>query len=200
MKYPWFSFVSLAALWGASFLFMRLGAPEFGPVALSFGRVAIAAAVMLTIVFMRGMGRQLRESLAPTLMMGVINSAIPFALYSYAALNVSTGFNSILNATTAIWAGIIAAVWLGERMNSVRWCGVFLGFIGVCILFWDQASIIPGRTYAQFLLSGAAGLLAAIFYGYAANWSKSRLAGVPAMVNAAGSQLGASLALFPFAI
>jgi drug/metabolite transporter (DMT)-like permease len=194
-----FGFVGLAAIWGASFLFMRIGASEFGAMPLAFGRVAIATAFMLPILLLRGLWPAFRGAMWRVLFIGVTNSAIPFALYSYSALLVSSGFNSIVNATTAMWTSVIAALWFSERLNRYRWAGVFIGFAGVLILFWDKAALSPGKTSTDLALAVCAGLLATICYGFSANWGKKYLQGVPSMVVATGSQLGASIVLAPLA-
>jgi drug/metabolite transporter (DMT)-like permease len=199
LKFPLFSFIGLAAIWGASFLFMRMGAPEFGAMPLAFGRVAIASAFMLPILLMRGLWPAFRGSMWRVLFIGVTNSAIPFALYSYSALLVSSGFNSIVNATTAMWTSVIAALWFSERLNRYRWVGVFIGFSGVVLLFWDKAALAPGKTSTDLVLAVCAGLLATICYGFSANWSKKYLQGVPSMVVATGSQMGATIVLAPLA-
>ncbi len=199
MKFPLVSFVALAAIWGASFLFMRVGAPEFGAMPLAFGRVAIASAFMLPILLMRGLWPAFQGAMWRVLFIGVTNSAIPFALYSFSALLVSSGFNSIVNATTAMWTSVIAALWFSERLNRYRWAGVVIGFGGVVILFWDKAALSPGKTATDLALAVGAGLLATVCYGFSANWGKKYLQGVPSMVVATGSQLGASIVLAPLA-
>ena len=89
---------ALAALWGASFLFMRLGAGEFGPVALSAVRVGGAALLLLPLMYWRGQAGDLRQHWRAILVVGVINSALPFLAYSYAALSITAGLSSIFNA------------------------------------------------------------------------------------------------------
>jgi drug/metabolite transporter (DMT)-like permease len=98
--------VLLAALWGASFLFMRVAAPEFGPLALIELRVGIAAVFLLVVLAARGRLRLLGTHAAPMAVVGVINSALPFSLLAYATLSVTAGFASILNATNARAAGM----------------------------------------------------------------------------------------------
>jgi len=91
---------ALAALWGASFLFMRMGAGEFGAVALAAVRVGIASLVLLPILFQRGLADELRRHWKPIFIVGLINSALPFVAFSYAALSITAGLSSILTDGT----------------------------------------------------------------------------------------------------
>jgi drug/metabolite transporter (DMT)-like permease len=196
----WLDFVLLAAIWGSSFLFMRVGAPEFGPIALIFVRVAIAAALMLLLIFSKGLWGQLRSNLGKTMFVGLTNSAIPFTLLAYSALSVTAGFNSILNATAALWTSILAALWLQERLTRTRWLGVLLGFLGVVMLVWDRVGPMQGAQVQQIVLAVCAGLAATFCYGYSNIWTKKHMMNVPSMVTTAGSQIGATLALLPLVL
>ena len=185
----------LGALWGGSFLFMRLGAVEFGPIALVFVRVAGAAAVLLPILLLRGEGAALRRHWRVIAVVGVINSALPFALFTMAALVLSTALMSIFNATAPIWGALVAWAWLGDRLTATRILGLAIGMAGVVFLAWGKADFKPGEHGVSSALAMAACLLAAMLYGIAANFSRKRLAGVPPMAVAAGSQVSAALVL-----
>ena len=105
--------VLLAAVWGASFLFMRMGAPEFGPIALVQLRMLIAALFLLPILKMRvGLG-ELPGNWKHLTMLGLYNSAIPFLLLTYATLFVTAGFASVINATAPLWGA------LGNTLGSL---------------------------------------------------------------------------------
>ena len=184
-------FLLLAAIWGASFLFMRLGASEFGPLPTAGVRVGVAAAFLLPLAALRGQLPVLRRHWKVVLFAGVINSAIPFALYSYAVLSVTTGLASILNATVPLFGALIAWAWLRDRLTGLRWLGLLIGFVGVALLASEKASFKPGGSGLAVL----ACLGACICYGFAASFAKRYLGGIPPLVTAAGSQLGASLAL-----
>ena len=188
----------LAALWGAAFLFMRVAAPEFGPVTLAFLRVAGAAAVLLPLLAHRGQLGALRRHAWPIFVVGVTNSALPFACFSFAALAISAGLSSIFNATTPLWAALIAWLWLGDRPPRRRWLGLAIGFAGVGWLAGDKASVQPGAHGVSPAMAIAACLVAASLYGFSANYAKRRLGGAdgaPPLAIAAGSQLGAAIAL-----
>lgn len=189
-------FVLLAALWGASFLFMRLGAAEFGPLATAFVRVALASAFLLPLLLARrGQWGLVRTHWRALLVVGVLNSGLPFLLYAFAVLSITTGLSSILNATTPLWGALVAWLWLGERLTATRVLGLGLGFMGVLLLAWDKASLQTGADGARAGWAMAACLGATLSYGVAASYTKRRLAGVPPMVTASGSQLGAAAAL-----
>jgi drug/metabolite transporter (DMT)-like permease len=185
----------LAALWGASFLFMRLGAAEFGPVALSALRVGLATLVLLPLLFWRGQAPVLRARWRAIAFVGVVNSALPFVLFSIAALAINAGLSSIFNATAPLWGALIAWFWLGDRLTRARVAGLALGFAGVLWLAWDTASFRPGEHGVSAAVAIAACLGATLCYGFAANYTKRRLSGVAPLAVATGSQLAATLAL-----
>lgn len=183
--------IALAAIWGASFLFMRLGAGEFGPVALSAVRVAGAALVLLPLLLWRGQWCELRRHWRAIFLVGLTNSALPFLFFSYAALGISAGLSSIFNASTPLWGALIGWWWLRDRPSGPRALGLAIGFAGVIGLAWEKASFHPGGSgWAVVACLGAA-----MLYGLSANYTKKRLQGVAPMAVAAGSQLSAALAL-----
>ena len=190
-----FELLALAALWGASFLFMRLGAAEFGPVALSALRVGLATLVLLPLLLWHGQARLLRTHWRAIAVVGVANSALPFVLFSVAALALNAGLSSIFNATAPLWGALIAWAWLGERLTRGRVAGLAIGFAGVLVLAWDKASWQPGEHGVSAAIAIAACLAATLCYGFAANYAKRRLSGVAPLAVATGSQLAASLAL-----
>lgn len=187
----------LAALWGASFLFIRVGAHAFGPVPLMAVRIGIAA-VFLAIVLAakRGFGR-MAGKLAPLVAVGVLNQALPFCLFAYAELTLPAGVTSVINATTPLWAALVAFLWIGDRLSAPRVAGLFIGFAGVLILVWKDLRGLRGLSDGA--LAPLAVLAATLLYGIAANFTKKYLAGVDPLAIATGSMIGAALALLPFA-
>jgi drug/metabolite transporter (DMT)-like permease len=186
----------LAAIWGASFLFMRVAVPEFGPVPLIAFRVAIAAIVLLPAMRGATARSQFRANALPLLVVGVTNSAVPFCLFAYSTIYVNAGFDSILNATTPLWTALIALAWFQVPLSRTQAAGLLLGLAGVVILVWDKL----GVSVVGVPLAVGAALLAAIFYGFAVNYSKRHLTGVKPFVVAFGSQLFASALLMPPAL
>jgi len=183
----------LGALWGASFLFMRVGAPEFGALAFVFVRVAGASLVLLPLALARGEAATLRAHWRPLLWVGLTNSALPFALFNVAALVLSAGLSGIFNATAPLWGALIAWGWLGQRPDRWRALGLAVGFAGVLWLAAGKASLRPGEHGVSAALGIVACLLATLCYGYSVNYTKKRLGPVPPLALAAGSQAAASL-------
>jgi drug/metabolite transporter (DMT)-like permease len=187
-------FILLAALWGASFLFMRLGAAEFGPLPTAGLRVALATVFLWPIMLYKGQWPALRRHWRPVLLAGITNSAIPFALFSWAVLHIATGLTAILNASVPLFGALIAWMWLGDRINRLRWVGLAIGFVGVALLASRAPAGTGFKSDSAYWAIGAC-LLASFFYGVSASFARRYLTGVPPLATATGSQLGASLGL-----
>jgi drug/metabolite transporter (DMT)-like permease len=186
---------ALAALWGAAFLFMRMGAGEFGAVALAAVRVGIASTVLLPILLAQGLMPALRRHWKAIFIVGVINSALPFVAFSYAALSITAGLSSIFNATAPLFGALVAWLWLHDRLTGARVLGLVIGFAGVLWLAWNNvnqaASFKPGGSGWAVV----ACLAAAALYGVSANYTKRHLVGVAPLAVATGSQLSATAVL-----
>ena len=189
-------FLALAAIWGASFLFMRVAAPEFGPIPLMLVRCAIGAVTLLAVLAYLKRLSGLRANAGKLLAIGVLNSAVPFVLLGYATLALSAGVTSILNSLAPLWSALIAFFWLGDRLTRSQVLGLVCGVVGVGVLVGGGADgAAAGESLGARLLPFAAGILATVFYGIAANAARRYLVGVPPLATASGSQLGASAAL-----
>ena len=193
-------FVLLAAIWGASFMFMRTASHEMGPLASAGLRVMVAALFLLPILWFKGLGGALRKHWKITLSVGVLNSAIPFVCFTYALLSITTGLSAILNATVPLFGALIAWLWLKDRPNGSRILGLAVGFIGVTMLAWDKASFQPDANGLSTGWAVLACLLACFCYGSAASVAKRYMGGLPSLVSATGSQIGASIALIPLTV
>ncbi len=193
---PWLGeFLLLAGLWGSSFLFMFIGAREFGALPTAGLRVMVASLFLLPMVLLRGLGPQLARHWKKTFFIGIVNSAIPFACFSFALLSISTGLSAILNATVPLFGALVAWVWLKDRPNALRILGLAIGFAGVAMLAWDKASFKPNASGLSSGWAVMACLLACLCYGISASYAKHYLGGLPSLVTATGSQLGAALGL-----
>jgi drug/metabolite transporter (DMT)-like permease len=181
----------LGAIWGGSFAFMQVAIADFTPLALIEVRVSIGAAVLIGILAMRGELSSLKGRTKEFLILGAINSAIPFSLFAFAAKLQTAGLSSVLNSTAPLFGALIAFVWLKERLRWMQTVGLFLGFCGVIILATSKNKI-DGQ-----LIAIGAGLLAAFLYGLAAHYSKRYLKGCPPMAVSGGSLIGASVLLLP---
>lgn len=190
-------FILLAAIWGASFMFMRVASQEMGAFASAGLRVCIAAVFLLPLLLSKGLGASLRQHWKLTFAVGVMNSAIPFACYSFALLSISSGLSAILNATVPLFGAVVAWLWLGERPSGSRLLGLAIGFAGVTMLAWDKASFRPDASGLSTGWAVLACLLATLCYGISASLAKRYMGGLPSLVSATGSQMGASLSLLP---
>lgn len=193
-------FVLLAAIWGSSFMFMQVAAMELGAVSAAGMRVCVGFLFLFPILLLKGQGRALKDHWKSTCAIGTINSAVPFVCFTYAALSISTGLSSLLNATVPLFGAIVAWLWLKDRPNGTRIAGLLIGFVGVALLAWDKVTLQPNAAGNSSALAVLACLLACVCYGLAASASKVYLKGVPSLVSATGSQLGAAAVLLPLSL
>ena len=184
----------LAALWGASYLFMRLGAVEFGAFALAGVRSLCAVLIMVPFVAWRGGFGDWKKYWKDILVVGFTNSALPFVLFSYAALSITAGMSAVINATVPLFAATIGWLWLKDTLTPTRLLGLAIGFAGVLWLVADKASFKPGASHVGWAI--VACLAATFLYGFSANFSKRRLADAAPVSVAAGSHLVSAIVLF----
>jgi drug/metabolite transporter (DMT)-like permease len=190
----------LGAIWGASFLFMRIAAPSFGPVALVEVRMLIGGLFLLPLLALRGRLGALRDHGGRIALVGVLNSTVPFLLITYAMLTLTTAMGSVLNATVPMWTALVAALWLREPPRPSQWVGLAVGAAGVLVLVGDRLDFDPaGAGWEETVAIGAA-LAGMLLYGVSANVAKRTLAGVPTLATATGSQLVAAILLAPAAV
>lgn len=188
-------FMLLAAIWGASFLFMRIATIEFGAIPTAALRVGIATAFLWPLLWLRGLAPQLRQHWRPVFVVGLLNSGIPFALFSFALLSITTGLAAVLNATVPLFGALLAWAWMKDRPGAAKALGLVIGFVGVALLAWDKAGFKPDASGHAPGWAVLACLLACACYAVAANAAKRYLGGLPALVTATGSQMGATLGL-----
>jgi drug/metabolite transporter (DMT)-like permease len=181
--------ISLAALWGASYLFIRMGAGQFGALPLAGVRATGAALVLAPLLAWRGGLREMRAHWKPIALVGITNSALPFVLFSYAALTTPAGLSSMFTAATPLFTAVIASLWLKEKLTAMRVAGLAVGFAGVLWLVWDKTGVHAGAGGASTALAIAACLGATLLYGFSANFSKRRLGNVAPLAVATGSQI-----------
>jgi len=193
---PWLAeFILLAAIWGASFLFTRIGVAEFGAVPTAGLRVGIAALFLLPLLLWRGQWPALARHWKKVFLLGLLNSGIPFACYAYALLSITSGLSSLLNATVPLFGALVAWVWLKDRPHGLKIIGLLIGFVGVAMLAWGKASFKPDASGLSSGWAVVACLLACLCYGISASFTKRYFVGIPSLVIATGSQTGAALGL-----
>jgi drug/metabolite transporter (DMT)-like permease len=185
--------LALAALWGASFLFMRVAVPALGPIVLADARVAIAGAALFAYAAAIGARPALRERWRDYLLLGTINAALPFSLLAAAQLEVEASLAAVLNAMAPLCGALVAAVWLGHRITHAAKAGLVLGVTGVALV----VGLSPFTLDLPFILAVLACLGAAFAYGIGANLVRVRFAGEPPLSIAIGQQLAAAIVLLP---
>ncbi len=193
----WGLLVLLSVPWGGSFLFFRVLAAELPPLLVSLGRVGFAAFAMLVILRARGESLFEARKLWPAMfVMGLLNNAIPFTLYAYGEIHVTSGLASILNATTPIFTVLVARLLAqDERITLGRAAGVVLGFAGVAVLVGPDA--LAGFA-ADDLVPKLACLLAPVSYAFAAVYGR-RFQDVSPLLIATGQVTARTLILAPIA-
>lgn len=183
----------LGAIWGCSFLFMRIAAPDFGPFALVEIRLALGAVILTPFLWRE------RASFTPHRMLrlagiGLINSAIPFVLFAWGAERAPAGIGAITNAMTVMFAALVAFLLYRQPIGRWRVTGLAAGFLGVIVLASDRASGVG------VLPAAMAGTTAAACYGLGVNLVRRYLTGVAASAIAAATLSCATLLMLPFAI
>ena len=193
---PWldgFELGLLGAIWGASFLFQRVSAPEFGALPLGEIRLLLGAAVLLPFLWRDRAAFPLR--IWPRIaLVGAINSAIPFALFAWAAQHAPAGVIAISNSMAVLFTALVAFLFFGERIGSRQGVGLVAGFAGVVVLAGAKTA---GMSLGWAVLAGTS---AAFLYGIGVNLIRHWLGGLPPVALAAATLSTAALVLAPFAV
>lgn len=188
--------IGLAALWGASFLFIRIAAPIFGPILTIEGRVSIAALALVIYLVITRKSLDFSKRWKQYIIIGALNAAIPFTLIATSALHLTASMSSILNSLTPLFTAIIVWGWMNESFSTKKWIGILVGVIGVVLLVgW---STIP-FTKETIIAIGLA-VLSTISYGLAGVYAKKTFEGVAPLSLAAGQQIAAAILLIPFTL
>ncbi len=187
--------VLLGAIWGSSFLFIRVAVPVLGPFTLMEVRVGVAALALLPFATALGVVPEVRKLWRPFLIMGTFNAAVPFSLIAFAEIHITASLAAILNSTTVLFAALVGAAWLGEPLTARKAAGVLLGIAGVAVL----VGLDPLPVNWTVLVAVGAMLLAALFYALGGTYAKVAFSGVRPLTLATGQQAFAAVALLPFA-
>ena len=191
--------LALGAIWGASFMFIKVGGRELQPFALVEVRLGLAALVMLAVVATRpGVPQAMRENWRPLVVLGLINCAVPYTLLTWGENYISSGLAAIYNSTSPLWAAVLGLFWSwGERLSLGRLLGALLGFAGVVLVV---GSNLEGTQESGLALLGhGAVLLMALSYAVAGIFGRRMLVGVPSLAPAAGQLITGALMLLPLA-
>ncbi|WP_077036132.1 DMT family transporter [Pelomonas sp. KK5] len=191
--------LTLAAIWGGSFLFMRIVVPALGAVPTAFGRVVLSSAGLLALIGLMRVPLAFHGKFRSTLLLGAVNSGMPFLLFSLAARVLPAGYSAILNATAPLMGVVIGALGFHEQLTVAKASSVLIGLVGVAVL----AQAGPVTPDAALVLGVGLCLAATACYGLATyltrRWISER-GGLDSRITALGSQLGAVLSLLPFAV
>lgn len=191
----WAELILLGVIWGASFLSIRIVLDTVPVVTSVFHRVFWAALVLWAVLLIQGLAIPRSPRIwAAFLVMGLLNNVLPFSLMAWGQLYVPTGLTSILNATTAIFGVLVAAMcFRDERLTRPRLLGLGLGFAGV-------ATAIGLDNFSSFSLQSAAQLAilcGTLSYALAAVWARSHLAGLSPQVAATGMLTASAVMMLP---
>jgi drug/metabolite transporter (DMT)-like permease len=183
--------VSLAAIWGASFLFVRIISPAIGPLLTADLRMLIGGLVLAAYFAVIGFDAQWRRFWRPYLVVGVLTSALPFVLYAWAALSLTAGLLSVINASSPMWGALLSAWLLGDRLTPRVVAGLVIGVAGVALVTRPE----PGAAFAVLPALAATG--AAFSYGLAGVYMRRWAQDVPSRGMAVGTQLAGGLLVLP---
>jgi drug/metabolite transporter (DMT)-like permease len=185
----------LSALWGASFIFIRVAVPALGPFVLVELRVGVAAVALALCAAFLGRLPKLRVRWRQFALLGMVNVAIPFSLISTAEINLTASLAAILNSTTVMFTAVVAAVWMGDALTARKVVGVVLGIVGVTVLVgWD-----PIVMNWFVVLSVGAMLAASLAYALGSVYAKRTFAGSPPLAIAIGQLTAAATLMLPLA-
>ena len=139
--------VALSAIWGASFIFIRVLAPVLGPVLTVTTRVLIGGAVLVVYCRFIGFDAELSRHWRQYVVIGIANSTLPFMLFAFAALHLPASYSVILNAMTPLFTALLAVPLLGERLTATKIAGLVVGIAGVALVS-GAGPVIPDRWFA----------------------------------------------------
>jgi drug/metabolite transporter (DMT)-like permease len=186
----------LAALWGGSYLFIRIAAPILGPLLLAALRVVLAALTLLVYAVLVRHMPDFKKHWRAFLLLGLSSNAVPFTLISSAVSDLNASIAAILNATTPLFTVIVAAFWLKEKLTARKLLGVALGVFGVVVLM----GLSPLPLTQRVVVAGLEALLASCSYAFAVVYARTRFKGVAPMHVALGQLCGSSLILSPLSL
>ena len=190
--------ILLAALWGPSFLFIKVAVAEIPPLTLVAGRVGIAALVLLATLWLQGgslpKSRQLWKHFA---VVGFFSNALPFVLFSWGELHIDSALAAILNGTTPLFTMVLAHFFIADdRLTPVKVAGALLGFGGLALLI--APSLLGGVQATTLGLLAATA--AAASYGIAIVYTRQHLRGLPPLVGPVSQLIMASVYIVPLAL
>lgn len=186
----------LGAIWGASFIFIRMAVEPFGPIFMMAVRVLLATLVLFAYIGLTGAQIQFRSHWRKFLVLGALSSAIPFTLIAFAELTITGSMAAILNSTTPLFAAVVASVWLGDTLTPSKIAGAVMGIIGVSFIVGGS----PVTIDSAFMLATLSSLGAALCYAVGGVFAKKAFEGVDNLSMSVGQMIGATLLLIPVSV
>lgn len=201
------TFMTLAFMWSLSFIFYRIGVPEFGSLAFASLRVVFAGLTMLIFIIFSAHNRQgIREQWQMLTLVGLFSAAIPFTLFAFSAQTINAGVLAVINASVPMMSGVIASVFFKDKLSNKQILGLIIGVVGVAILMSERLlsanshELAQSATLSKPLLPLAFALLACVGYALGANITKNYLGNISPVAITAGSLMIASIVMLPIAI
>lgn len=194
-------FITLSFMWSLSFIFYRIGVPEFGSLAFASLRVVLAGLTMLVFLILKKKNRVgIRENWKVLTLVGLFSAAVPFILFAFSARSVNAGVLAVLNASVPMISGFIASVFFKDRLSKKQILGLVIGVIGVMILMSENLFSGQGAGSGSGLLPMGYALLACVGYALGANITRNYLENVSPVAITAGSLIIASVIMLPVAV
>ena len=186
----WSLIIAIGIAWGSSFLFIKISAPEVGPITLVFSRLLIASLILTPFFITKKNLANIKEDLPSIMFLACINASIPFYLFSRAAIDLNAGTMSVLNGTTPLFAFVIASLWLKLSSNWIQLIGILIGMVGLLVFVGYES--LEFSIVAIILC-----LLASFFYAFSSNFI-FKTKQIDATYLASMTLLVATFLVFPF--
>lgn len=191
----WIMLIILASISGSSFIFTKALAPILGPIVTTDLRILIAGAALVIYASIVGFNLEWKKNWKLYIIIGIINSGLPFLLYSYAALYVPSVYMAIVNSSAPLFGALFSAIWLFERLTLTKTFGLMLGMAGVGMISYSG---VVDNVSDMFGLGIAASIIAAMCYALSGIYIKRFAKEVKPLALASGSQLSAGIVMIPF--
>jgi drug/metabolite transporter (DMT)-like permease len=196
--FAWFILILLGAIWGASYMFIKVGVAEIPPFSFVEGRLLIATLALGTVIFLRGEAiPRTRRAWLPLMAMGIFNGVIPYTMITWGETHITSGLAAILTAAMPLFTILLAHFWTrNERMTLLRLIGVLIGFAGVVVVFLPELRHgLQVEFWGQFAI-----IVAAASYAIATLVARNYLNGVSHVMASTGQMASAALMMLPLAL
>lgn len=190
------TFLFLAAVWGASFLFMRVGVPELSAPVFGGLRVAMAGLVLLPILLKPKHWQEFKKNWLKLSLIGIISTGLPFMLYAFAAYELNAGTASVINASVPMITGLIAHLFFKDYLSKGQAVGLAIGVVGVAILMYDGMVAGVQTGLLAFMLA----IGACVCYAIGSNLAKHFLSGINPITTASSGLVASGIVALPVII